>query len=283
MLKKGRDTHKCSNKFEIKEKVERETPHGCPDCDKSYTSTFLLRRHMKTKHRVFYETTPCLTCKSCSKDFKDTRELNKHRKVCTCMLCPVCSAPFKSQEKFDQHMEKHDNESEERNFPCPSCTCRFANQRVLSSHVLKKHTTGDVEVAMNFECPQCDKHFRKPHLLKLHMESRHALVVEGVERTCVICFEVCDAELPNHMQKMHKKDFACVFEGCRKKFRTLESLRSHELVHEDGYVEDLSCSICMKVCNNKKTLAEHFKNHGEEKEKKPRGKKKKSLEVMGSA
>lgn len=280
VLKRSRSQHNCSNKFEIKEKVEKETPHRCMDCEKSYTSSYLLRRHMKIKHRVVIETEssqPSLTCKSCSKEFKNSRDLNRHRKLCTCILCSICSAPFKNQEKLDLHMEKHDSETRERIFPCSSCSCRFVNQRVLSIHILKKHTTNEVEVNMNFECPRCDIHFRKPYLLKLHMESRHEHIVEGVERTCVICFKICDAELPFHMQEEHKKDYGCTFEGCKKKFRTADSLTSHERVHAEGYVEDLSCSVCMKKCNNKKTLSEHFKNHAiDSKEKKPRQRKKKN-------
>lgn len=241
-----------------------ETPFECPDCDKAYSSPFLLRRHMKDKHRVVMERMEAsMICSGCNIEFDDVKELNKHRKICTCILCTICSSPFKTQEKYDQHMVKHATEKEERKFQCSQCSCRYSTNRVLQIHIIKRHSDKDVEMGMNFECPYCDVMYRKSILLKLHLASRHQIDVEDPEKICVICSEVHEGYLmPRHMQTVHKKIFGCFFEGCKKKYRTEDTLRSHERVHNPDFTPDMSCSICLKVFTNKKTLSMHFMSHG---------------------
>lgn len=270
-LKKDKDNHKCSQIYKIKPELPRT--HPCGECERSYTSYFLLKRHMKEKHN-YVENPVALACINCSEEFESRELLNRHKIICRCILCPICSVPFKTNdEKFNQHMERHAEEKSTRKFACTQCSCRFNTARILASHVQKRHTNEEVGFGMNFECTLCDFMFRRSRLLKVHLESRHKIVIEDLDTVCAICQESCGDDLPKHMQKVHKKTFVCNFEGCRKKYRTQASLLCHEKSHEPGYEPDLSCSVCLKVFDKQKSLVEHFKQHGKVSEPSSRGKK----------
>lgn len=247
---------------------------------------------MKDKHNVV-AIKNTLTCQICGKDFENKELLNRHRKLCQCVLCTVCSVSFKSKEKLDQHMEKHASEKGERKFVCPHCTCRFKCSKVLSTHIVKRHTNDMCDIGMNYECPQCDIMFRGSTLLKIHLESRHNFFMSNLESVCVICFEDCDNELAKHMHVEHKKTFVCQFEKCTKKFRTQNSLSCHEKTHEPNYIPDLSCSVrilvdfiefllknglqvCSKILPDERLLKEHFAHHGKELTKKAKQARKKA-------
>lgn len=164
-------------------------------------------------------------------------------------------------------MARHEEEKVERKFHCPHCTCRFTTSKILQTHIVTRHTNDEPEVGINYECPECDVMYRKASLLKLHLESRHQVLLENPDRVCAICYDIFDTadELPKHVKSEHQKIYAChETVGCKKRYRTEESLRSHAQKHDPNYVPDLSCSLCSKVFPTQKKLSEHFKNHGEE-------------------
>lgn len=262
VLKKSVDEHEaeCSNHLEPK--VEHERNFHCASCEKAYSSSFLLRRHMRDKHNyVVVSEDSKFTCSTCSEEFDSKMLYNRHIKVCNCLQCSICSAPFKTTEKLDQHMLKHAEEKAERQFQCPQCTCRYSTASTLSCHVLKRHTNEQSEVGINFECPHCDQMYRKSILLKIHLETKHKVIKESLESVCVICDEDCGDNLPNHTRNEHKKVHKCHHGKCKKSYRTAESLASHEKSHEENFVPDLSCSACHKILPNQKALLEHFKKH----------------------
>lgn len=262
-LKKEQANHQCPNTLEPRPEYVRN--HHCATCGRSYTSAFLLRRHQKEKHNFLEEKNNDsyinLNCDNCKEAFASKELLNRHKKICQNLLCPICSCPFKTNEKLEQHMAKHAEEKSNRNFKCPHCTCRFNTDRILATHILKRHTNQELNVGMNFECHLCDQMYRKSRLLKIHLETRHSVVMDDLDNICVICCLYFGEHLPRHMKAEHKKTFVCSFEGCTRKFRTHESLSSHNRTHEPGFIPDLSCSVCFNVYPNQKSLVEHFKKH----------------------
>lgn len=73
-----------------------------------------------------------------------------------------CSKKFTSIRTLDSHQKCH---SEEREFVCSECTCRFKRLPDLNRHIRSMHVVGD----RGFNCQLCFKSFPRSDGLKRHM------------------------------------------------------------------------------------------------------------------
>lgn len=109
----------------------------------------------------------------------------------------------------------------------PTKSSRFSATRSLK----RKRDDSSQNLEIKFFCDECDFKSKSKSNLTKHKKVKHS--PEG--------------QLPAR--------FVCTFEGCEKKFTTIDYLRNHEKTHQDRSV---SCPHCFKIYINKYALKSHI-------------------------
>ncbi|XP_049882699.1 gastrula zinc finger protein XlCGF26.1-like [Pectinophora gossypiella] len=203
----------------------------CEYCNKQFTLTALVKKHLNTVHGNVYLT----TCQNCGAAFDSeellqdhlllySKGLKKSRKKDNfdeCDLkCNECGKEFKSKSNLQQHKLVHTQRS--RDFSCHICGKMFFTKGTLSTHMSTHEDTKP------FKCEYCPMAFRARGNLQSHI-SLHS----------------------------GAKPFVC--EQCGKSFRVKRHLKSHSIVHTDlmPYV----CEYCTKSFRFKTRLNLHLRQH----------------------
>ena len=173
---------------------EGKAPHRCDQCQKCFTRSKFLLKHMRqsSKHGA-------------------KRPILKRDKICN-----ICEAQFHSHSTLKQHQITHTGE---KLFACPTCDKKFSQSGTLLRH--KRSHTGE----KNHQCLECGKWFQEKGYLKLHKITHSA----EKPHACNSCDQ---SFTQSHNLKAHKKShvervsFTCKL--CQKLFQGLASLRTHE-------------------------------------------------------
>lgn len=91
---------------------------------------------------------------------------------------------------FGSRKQREDNIVDDRPFPCPYCSKRFAEERSEKAHVRsihpdgkkRKERDGDNEQENNLSCPHCPRIFRTEQSLNDHVEAKHTALHKYIPR-----------------------------------------------------------------------------------------------------
>ncbi|XP_020568866.1 zinc finger protein OZF [Oryzias latipes] len=191
--------------------------HCCEECEKSFTTPYCLRRHMRSHTRE-----KALSCKECGKSFFYTKGLTSHMRTHTGekpFSCKECGKSFFYAKGLTSHMKTHTGE---KPFSCKECGRTFSQASYLKSHMMTH--TGEKP----FSCKECGRSFSRANTLKGHMR------IHTGEKpfSCKECGRTFSqvSYLKSHM-RIHtgEKPFPC--KECGRTFSRRDSLTKHMTIH----------------------------------------------------
>ncbi|XP_033761950.1 zinc finger protein 82 homolog isoform X2 [Pecten maximus] len=273
---------------------------SCDHCKYRSTSSVLLSKHIKVKHRPTSDkgrhtrNLLYLRCQQCSfktvKAQKFAEHLKSHgtttliseetakllQKVedtsAVELQCKDCN--YKTMRK--EHLARHRNNvhSDLRPFLCDLCGCSFKRADTLTAH---KVTHIDKKYRLyQYKCKECDKDFRSRAHLSEHMAMHSSLRMYLCD-ICGVGFKRKSCQ-QKHMKSIHlnPRSFQC--RDCNKSFNTKYALLRHTRTHDTAipnqvHHEDqvslqqiqithsFQCSDCEKTFHSKYMLLRHMQTH----------------------
>ena len=228
-----------NNKKNKKEKNKKNRSYPCEKCQKNFSSSSTLHKHIRNIHLGEKN----FQCEICQKSFSQNHELKSHVK------------------------RKHPKDGEvSEKFDCDQCSKQFSGKQILNRHIYEQHTNPDEK---KFHCDLCKKSFHRQSQLRTHVKTKHeeksesekAKVKKPVEKTeCPICKAIFDkTHLKRHLRTVHEgiRDYKC--EHCGKEFTEKKGLVCHtKRVHDN--IRDEQCKHCGKCFFSKECLYRHIKN-----------------------
>ncbi|KAI1374987.1 hypothetical protein F4677DRAFT_424243 [Hypoxylon crocopeplum] len=226
-----------------------ERPYKCtfPGCDKDYIEEKHLRQHIKGSHTN--EREHVCPQPNCGKSFMTATRLRRHQAVhegqerFRCRDFPPCDQSFRKHQTLQRHIRSEHLHTPA--FPCDyqdgvtgiACDAEFDNAGALKRHQEREH--GEIR----YWCDECSAQqggdddpseqkrvgFTTMALLQAHMKQNHA--------SCMFCGLPCEtkADLDQHIDSEHtniksveeRKNVACTWPGCTKKFTKRSNLNVH--------------------------------------------------------
>ncbi|XP_068085307.1 zinc finger protein 492-like [Anabrus simplex] len=198
---------------------KRESCHQCPVCNRFFSATGTMKRHMKH----FHPEQELFTCSFCRRVFCSQSDLDEHKECHQKEIvfnCPVCNDQFDKQESMIQHFEIHS--TTQKIFCCVRCNLEFPDNDSLLGHMYT-HSTEGLHI-----CEICQKGFTKPASLKLHK------LIHTGERPhqCPLCGKGFRqrAHLAGHML-IHSGERPHSCSQCGKTFQVRSKLKKHLVTH----------------------------------------------------
>ncbi|KAF4425216.1 transcription factor IIIA [Fusarium acutatum] len=219
-------------------------PFKCPydGCEKDYIEDKHLKQHIKAVHTL--ERKHVCQKEGCGKSFVTGTRLKRHQAVHEGeerFRCQDCGQSFRKKETLSKHVRK-----DHQGLPalqCPEQGCRHAFE---SKAALKRHRDKDHGEA-KFWCGECglkrmpdgtDQRvgFTAEVLLQAHIRQEH--------QNCIFCeFKSASRwELEKHVEMHHsgqsvedRKNIACPYDECTKKFTKKSNLNAHIRTAHEGF------------------------------------------------
>ena len=237
---------------QIEKTTKNETNHSgyiklkafnCSVCEKTFTTSDSLRRHLELHRRRTY------SCKICGKLFTQRYSFVVHQRIHTGAkpyTCSTCGKYFMTSHTLAKHIKTHTKES----FICTLCGVIKYRYDHLLSHMLIHE--GEKE----HKCDVCKRVFTRFDDLKSHMEThlkyrelvgeklarnrsmKQHIVLNANERPfeCAICEKtfVQNNQLANHM-KLHSRPgpYKHKCDECGMMFKLTQDLRKHVKLHNE--------------------------------------------------
>ena len=213
----------------------------CPCCDFKAPFSHEIVKHMEMEeHGDDFD----IHCPSCKMPIP-VKDIVAHYKLCprqqhyrlkrlkkiVCKTCgKVCEGNSTYKNHIKIHMRAEGVKESETNIKlyhyCDKCERRFLQKGQLVAHIRSVHDKID------FTCPECPMTFKTQHEVYRH----------------------------NRLEHSTDKRFDCKY--CGKRFSSMSSARSHELVHENPQFQ---CRFCSKLIKTEKNLIAHERIHTGEK------------------
>ena len=119
----------------IEPKVTKKKLITCKQCNKSYTDSSHLKRHMRASHE-----NNIFNCNDCEKQFKTKDNLSIHVKNVhnekKSHQCSLCNKVYGYAISLQSHIAVV---HEGKRIQCSECEEKFAAKRDMKSHIRKKH------------------------------------------------------------------------------------------------------------------------------------------------
>lgn len=261
--------------------------------------TFQRRSRMETclrSHDLFESASKCVSCVTCTKQFKNKDELalhrkRLHRKKFPCKFCPTA---YDTRKELFKHLQDHQKvqlmeykvisevmKGKKKKLCCFMCSKTYVELSDLKTHVMTDHKGP-------YACPHCKNTFPKTIDFADHMKTYHQ------EVGCQSVFDVLEAfsklvqawkcqecdlqflepdKLALHEVEAHSPEcksepqFRCT--DCRRVFISQKGLTSHRRVHhsenleetKDQLPEGIMCLECRKICKDINALTSHMRLH----------------------
>lgn len=163
------------------------------------------------------------SCELCGAFFRYLPSLQKHMEQhaeqTRINKCDVCGEVCENVLQLKMHLETHENYQP---YTCQICNESVCQKRLLSRHVMEKHTEGN-------QCKVCERSFDEPRFLTRHMSAHNPQ-----KYTC----GECNAVIIGHSYfKRHQilhtglKSFICQL--CGRSFAEKRGLRKHmQSIHD---------------------------------------------------
>jgi len=252
----------CPKKFfrrdvlNVHEKVHT-SPVICTECGKKFPEQRYLDNHMVLHAEKKYE------CHYCPRSYVTEDLLKKHFKTHSSSLshtCNFCLKGFRSKSELNKHKLEH---SEEFPLKCSICHKGFLHDSQLEKHVDVVHSKASKLVIFCQHCPAdgTGQEFSSLYSLKRHL-ARHKCALVTSDHKCDICEKDPETyyKLRNHIKiNQSKKILPCININCDKKFKTLQELNIHSVVHTGQ--KPFSCQPCGEKFTQKCSLKTHYNRH----------------------
>ncbi|KAG4070939.1 hypothetical protein HA402_001376 [Bradysia odoriphaga] len=221
-------------------------------------------RYRMLDHIQFHVNPDGHRCEQCGRSFKDKHRLKMHMKIHIplnlrghkCSLCSKICTTAASLKHHVQHI--HPTDSSET-FPCNQCDKIFQSNKSLTHHIRNVHDS-----SLDHVCEICGRAFKHNVSLQNHKEIEHS-TTPPPKVQCDICGTWLKHErnLWHHL-KMHQ-EIRDAQEGnsqavscpiCKKKVQYKRSLASHiKYAHGE---RNHKCTFCDKAFKRSKSLTEHI-------------------------
>lgn len=143
-------THECYRKLRRKKKTLTKDETVCQICDKSFSTSLSLRRHIHTCHSMV----------------RYLREvfINKSLEFQVNFMCQICEKKFPKKYLLKVHYRSHTGE---KPYPCETCGRRFTSSVLLWSHQKFSHAE------KGYQCDECSEFFATRQILGNHIRVKH--------------------------------------------------------------------------------------------------------------
>lgn len=224
---------------------EKKCDPICTECGKTFINNDVLKRHINGVHKkqlnfechicarrcltssnlrthllIHSETLP-FVCDICNKSFKQQTNLKLHRKThasANVFECDVCRLKLKTKGYLREHRKLHFATAD---FKCDQCESTFKRPAYLRAHRKLMHT--DVE---RVTCATCGASYKSKKFLVIHMRQH-----TNTGYSCDLCGRKYNQKhvLRDHIVAVHDKvkNFMCTYEGCDKRYYTVNNLSYH--------------------------------------------------------
>lgn len=225
----------------------------CNYCNKSFSDSYCLKRHIKTIHEKSAAQFVC----GCGKVYTQSSDLKRHQARHHAdrnanFQCGICPKIFKYEGDLKDHLKNlHLKNFIEEKFKCLKCDSYFYGRSNLEQHFVENHPEAFVEdlneeiQSKNFKCDICLKKFSRYSNLNQHRKVHF--------KTTLIC-DFCSKEfswkqsLRTHFQTCRNR-----IEFCEKKNGKLNNVQAKD-------VEILDCDNFIDISRTKEEEEKDFTN-----------------------
>ncbi|XP_066254701.1 zinc finger protein 25-like isoform X13 [Euwallacea similis] len=238
LLKHRKTTHRNNRSLDVQSKDEIlgdvKRLYECRNCTEVFPTIQELRAHKKEhikkefveSHTYYFDATQEIyICNTCSAEFKDEVEAERHTKGHEEFFeCSLCSDRFQSLFQLGSHLKASHNEDD--NYRCPQCPeLKFSKPSLFMKHIDTIH-----QKRYTYTCKECGKGFHSKSLCREHMN-----IHLGVKPfNCIVCGALFtySKSVVTHQLKAHRVEILgeshrteCSF--CRNRFVSIASLERH--------------------------------------------------------
>lgn len=245
-------------------KDDEKTKHVCRVCDKQFTRSVLLRRHIREhigdavlsrvdrqKPAVQKQAWKCKTCElafNCKGQLTNHR-IKKHQKYRWNggeyhVKCPHCSRIYDSAPQLGLHIDRlHRDDKPLQSYQCEHCDWRYERVHTLAEHLGRdkaplQRKTGTNEHHQQYKCDICKSRFSSIAEIYEHMRSRHGAGIRP----------------PYHCDE------------CQRPYEYLSLLSKHIRTHTGE--RPFLCKLCSRRYQSGRNLLRHMRrNHKQTVEK----------------
>ena len=199
-----------------------------------------------------------LDCKNCDKKFRSLKGYNNHMKRhqkntnAKETNCIECRREFSTPRQYARHQFSVHHVLTQ--IACVTCNRNFHSEKSLARHNMEVHS-------QNVPCDICDKVFFTAANLVAHKKSIHS---QNTIKKLLFC-EFCPGSFSNDEQlKQHQKrhlgsQYQCNL--CSKSFRWDSSLNSHMQAAHNNSTPGFQCSDCGRSFKDKNNYKKHTFTH----------------------
>ena len=224
-------------------KTEIPKPYVCSKCNRSYTTSKILRQHFRKVH----EGKKLEIKKEKIKQEPNEGDESNNEEMKKCEYCDYTSTKFFSVIK---HERKTHPESVHKPFKCSKCDYYCVEKNEFRKHDREVHNAEKVQ------CPKCDKKIA-PFNLRKHIKRMHDKIFPFL---CITCGykATSNSVLKNHIETVHegKKSLQC--NVCAAMFSVKRALNLHIITVHEG-LKLYKCPECEKSFGLKCNLTTHIR------------------------
>ncbi|XP_050349482.1 uncharacterized protein LOC126772924 isoform X1 [Nymphalis io] len=250
---------KDANNLSYHRKCHQNNQLQCPECSKLFLTVQQLHTHLWKTHTVDLELPTCNICGY--KTYKRYRLVNIHMrchdkfKEYTCL---ICTKKFKNSNQLSKHRMTH--KRDETRAQCHICQREFSNERQLRNHVAAVH-----ERLKPFKCCNCDYTAARKEELKLHLRSHTGDKPYACDQ-CSYC--TGDHNALRRHKKQHSKESTykckyCPYTAIQSTMFASHMISKHPNVNSDDVH---CCPYCPFKSVNKDKYLVHLTTHREKEE-----------------
>ncbi|OXA47634.1 Zinc finger protein 26 [Folsomia candida] len=254
---------------------ENQRNHHCTFCDKRFSTSGSMRRHVERRHSAKIH-----TCHKCEFRSRSKRSLAQHARCHNPpnrRECYFCQKQFFHFVEMVSHFRRHTLERRQsRKFAlrfrmepppgsgwrCSKCLKTFNTKANLRYHMFSHDTFAKAK------CEICGKVLKNPLVLSQHIKRHHT---KRDRPSCNICHRVfaTPQNLRAHISTVHNRTkrprFPCEFPGCGKTYLNKEGVSTHiKAEHSENPIR-FPCTLCGKEFEAKRDLELHINTHTTEK------------------
>ncbi|XP_067636571.1 zinc finger protein 660-like [Eurosta solidaginis] len=262
--------------------------HNCHICNKTFTQSRYLARHLK-RHKKWGEQHEMSVipkhnektikkalnsvCELCEQTFSTPASLEKHNRIMhettqpkesvqkTINLpCDLCDITYSTLASLERH-QRLEHSTELAKEPMKQHSCEFCDKTFEGPFMLKSHIQSVHTKARPYRCPKCDKSYTTPSGLKEHRyRSRNDKVYKCPYCPLKFCFS---SDVVKHKKNVHKEMKPHVCDICGASFSLKYLLKIHQAIHTG--VKPYKCDHCEKCFYRRGQQRIHMRNHTGEK------------------